>query len=309
MKKHLLFIISLIVLNIASGQAWIIMKKNISTPKNTPVQVFVLNVDWTAPEMIALYRYWTRTFPNAIEIKPFSKKYNCHGYAWHMSSLPIPMNDKVWMNAPNQLTYIFDFSYLFVNFPLEDIMVGDKVYYGGDDHSAVVSQIPVGAPTKFISKWGDKWLVEHDWNDSPYNSYPLSFYRFNNTSMQPLSSPTCVALSSTVDTCNPISSLSFNMEDIPFKNNSYTDSQILAYNSNVNNINDDVSIYTYNNQLHINEIMNLPVKILVFDIYGQNIFSCKVYNTHTTITLDKGNYYIVKIIWNSKILTKKVFLN
>lgn len=51
-------------------------------------------------------------------------------------------------------------------------MYPGKVSWASDDHSA--STTPT--PGRFISKWGQAPLLEHAWNDTPYNNSSLKYY-------------------------------------------------------------------------------------------------------------------------------------
>lgn len=84
-----------------------------------------------------------------------SKKYNCHGYAWHVSE----GGSKVWIGLYSTTAediYWLDGSYIQV-----PEAIGDKVSYYGN-HSAIRL-----SSTLYKSKWGSGVLATHAPNDVP----------------------------------------------------------------------------------------------------------------------------------------------
>ncbi len=120
-----------------------------------------------------------------------SQRYNCHAYAWHMTE----GGGEVWIGAhrtgtdcptPDEAQWV------------EDIYWTDGSYYEvtgltpsevTSNHASKVnwplpwdddgnhSGITTDRAGYFISKWGVWPLVEHWWNDSPYNDSLLRFYQ------------------------------------------------------------------------------------------------------------------------------------
>lgn len=123
--------------------------------------------EMSAMELIDLTNTLLLQYPNAIMRGSATQKYNCHSYAWHKTSTT---ND-VWIMASQN--DIFQLSKYWTN----DLYVSctqtsaEKVYYPSGDHSAIAL-----SNGKFLSKWGAGPLMEHDYNDCPYNSSNLEYY-------------------------------------------------------------------------------------------------------------------------------------
>lgn len=121
-------------------------------------------------------RDWQAMFPKAKLIASSTTSYNCHFYAWHGIS-----SKKYWMDVMpsyNGQTY-----YNIKNYTTEDgytklcsfggvaTVYGTDAYYN-NDHSLLYY------PTtgKCISKWGPGPLMEHTFQDMPYDLYYKDFY-------------------------------------------------------------------------------------------------------------------------------------
>ena len=134
---------------------------NVRTPNNT-----LIEDSWrlTGPDFASNsqeYIYYMTIYSqhsSASLIEVPSKKYNCHGYAWHYYDYPIDSN-KVWIGyytSAAEDVYWNDESYIEV-----PEAIGEKVSYSGD-HSAI--RLP---NNRYISKWQYGVLTEHDPNDVP----------------------------------------------------------------------------------------------------------------------------------------------
>ena len=90
--------------------------------------------------------------------------YNCHGYAWYMyeDALDDPVNIPNNYNTP----YITDGSYVLTTNPAEAVILAY-----GNGHSARL--LPNG---KYISKWGNGPLMEHDRDSVPEDYLVKSNY-------------------------------------------------------------------------------------------------------------------------------------
>lgn len=113
--------------------------------------------------------YINNNYPNVIIVGPPSYKYNCHGYAWHVSE----GGDEVWIGDSDGAESIYWNDDSYIEVPLN---IATKVSYGTADHSAIVYD-----SSRFKSKWGDFPLVIHYPNDTPYDSTAIKKYYIKNT--------------------------------------------------------------------------------------------------------------------------------
>lgn len=101
-----------------------------------------------------------------------SDMFNCHGYVWYMSGVADGpgFSDKRRVEEANgTLPYISDnISYKVVTEAEADI-----VWWSDGSHSALTTD----DYRVWISKWDVGPLVEHDWDDSPYGTSDLVFYK------------------------------------------------------------------------------------------------------------------------------------
>lgn len=139
-------------------------RSDVETPNGSNVEAWILS-EFSSEEIYNLTVYWQRQYPNAVKKANASLKYNCHGYAWHMTE----GGDSRWIDYPNNFIYINDGSYMEV--PYTNV-ANLKVVYNSDDHSAVTA----GTQNVFISKWGRGPLMEHQYNYCPYDSNSLKYY-------------------------------------------------------------------------------------------------------------------------------------
>jgi len=104
-----------------------------------------------------------------------STTYNCHGYAWYMTSeddLDPNINDRVWINesATGTIQYIEDgASYKEVD---EEIYPG-WVFWSNGNHSARTTS----TPNLWRSKWGCGPLMEHDSLTHPYTKSGFRYFK------------------------------------------------------------------------------------------------------------------------------------
>lgn len=171
MRMIIIFSFSLLIMPALHADTW----RNIYTPNGT-----LVGDSKKLDEMHYTWReyyddYYAAAYPNAIQIKLWwddyssSRRYNCHGYAWHMIG-DNAINDPVWIgynNPGNTWKYWQDESYT---------AVGEKfatmVDYSGD-HSAVTTS----QTNYYISKWNKYPLVRHHKNYTPGYGTPVGFYK------------------------------------------------------------------------------------------------------------------------------------
>lgn len=123
----------------------------------------------SSSQKIALKDHYEQHYPRAIYFDEATTTYNCHAYAWHTTE----GGHKVWINSDASgcpSTYWTDGSYILTT---KDDPLAKKVSYPNGDHSAITSN-----PTHYvISKWGSGCLMKHTYNDCPYNSTNLRYYK------------------------------------------------------------------------------------------------------------------------------------
>jgi hypothetical protein len=137
----------------------------------------------------SLKMYWDSVnianYPNAEIITTngtysSTATFNCHGYAWHRSE----GGEDRWIGLGGQYDndpeygYWNDenvgYSYVEVT---GSIPFPGKVNWSQGDHSAITT----ATQGWLISKWGTTSLMKHAWDDSPYGTSGLKYYRLNFT--------------------------------------------------------------------------------------------------------------------------------
>lgn len=101
---------------------------------------------------------------------PYSstRRFNCHGYAWNMvEGGPIRWIGYYPYNTDEHI-YWEDGSYIEVC----NEMYPGKVSWASGDHTAITTP----TPGRWISKWNEWPLMEHDWNDTPFGTSNLKYY-------------------------------------------------------------------------------------------------------------------------------------
>jgi len=163
-------------------------QENIYTPKGHLVVAYYIPDEYPDSLRDVFDNAYSLEYPNADLIITYggystTKKFNCHGYAWHVSE----GGDYVWIGAGpsgnQEAIYWQDYpepSYIQIpsaHFP------GGKVSYGynnSHDHSAVVANPLIHGDGWVVSKWGDKVLMRHAYGDNPsWDADSLKFYMLN----------------------------------------------------------------------------------------------------------------------------------
>lgn len=99
--------------------------------------------------------------PSCVIVGQFSRQYNCHGYAWHVST----GGSQIGINQPTfggVTPYVAGVNPSYAQTNYTGTQGKLRVRYSGD-HSAVTTY----DSWKFISKWGPASLVKHSPNDVP----------------------------------------------------------------------------------------------------------------------------------------------
>lgn len=109
-------------------------------------------------------------YPGTVLHAHSSARYNCHSYAWYQDST----SNQVWLNRDSPLTNTFQLKKYWTADLYENTSAinGQRIYYPNGDHSAI--KLPNG---HFLSKWGDGPLMEHTYNNCPYLSTNLQYYK------------------------------------------------------------------------------------------------------------------------------------
>lgn len=152
--------IQLLNLNNILGQSDV--RNDVATPKNSSVEAWITSEDNSTTRGVYDATYTTSS---RILIKYFndayssSRRFNCHGYAWHM----VEGGDPRWIGysvPTSEDIYMTDGSYIQV---CNETYPG-KVSWADGDHSAITTS----APGVWTSKWNRYPLMTHDKNDNPF---------------------------------------------------------------------------------------------------------------------------------------------
>ncbi len=175
MKQITTFIIFAltIIFNFAYSQDY---RADVCTPKCSNVVAWVIGDALTASLKSYNDNYYENAYPNIDIINTnggysTTKKFNCHGYAWHVSDGGSNRWIGYYIGNTDEYIYWNDGGYTEVGYE----PYPGKVSYALSDHSAITTY----QAGWFISKWGDKVLARHRWNDCPYPSAVLKYYKLN----------------------------------------------------------------------------------------------------------------------------------
>lgn len=124
--------------------------------------------EFTAAQIEEAEDWMARFFPDAVQVRRPSRRYNCHGHAY--------VRSHGWVDEPEPLLTddLFEVSF-------DDVAIGDVVAYVNGDtlmHSAVVRSILNGEITELRSKWGEGPEVLHELNGvAPEYGSPVHVFR------------------------------------------------------------------------------------------------------------------------------------
>jgi hypothetical protein len=97
------------------------------------------------------------SYPSAGVVRRPTRRYNCHGFAWHMSnSGSSTITQKIWINAPNPTKYQTSAYGGDNSYGVSSETSGAKAHYFAGDHSANVF-----SGGSYRSKWGQLACVNH----------------------------------------------------------------------------------------------------------------------------------------------------
>lgn len=182
MKTNFIIVCILFTFNIYSQD----QQNDVKTPNYSNVVAYVTYESSDATREYFDFYFKTR-YPNAEAIDTYpatddpdiyyssSRRFNCHGYAWYMmSSEGSGLNDPRWIGyyyTTDEDIFMTDGSYTEVQ---NEVYPG-KVSWASGDHSA----ISTSETGRYISKWNEYPLMEHDWDDSPFGTQNLKYYQLN----------------------------------------------------------------------------------------------------------------------------------
>ena len=141
------------------------------TPNNTAVEVYVLP-EMSSQLIQAINNDATTTYPNATYVSTATQKYNCHSYAWYLSST----SNTYWMEDPS--AYMSDGSYVSAS----TTYTTKKLFYHPSSaaswHSANMYDVTSSTlgQNDVISKWGRGPLMIHKVYYCPYDG-PVSKWK------------------------------------------------------------------------------------------------------------------------------------
>jgi hypothetical protein len=69
-----------------------------------------------------------------------------------------------------------------------------------------------------------------------------------------------------------------------------------------------VNIFSFNTDVYVTVPVNTKGNIFIYNMMGQEVASKRIDNVQNIITLEKSSYYVVKVLSDESIVTKKVFI-
>ncbi len=191
---------NIILLTVLMIFCFIKSQGQIYTPTGVSVGVEI-EEEFSDPQIAAGDSIWQDSIINAgwsaDIISSCSAKYNCHGYAWHMSD---GGDTTIIRYEPEVVKYFngTNSTYKKVN----GTGKYRKIYYNGAQHSAIVDP---DYTNWVISKWGSGPLVRHLPDDCPFNDqyeYILEYYELIIDSLPSSVAKGCATDVSTLDINN-----------------------------------------------------------------------------------------------------------
>lgn len=161
-KYLVLFFLNLMIGVFAEAQTYV----TVYTPYNKPVEG-ILRDEFTQSEIELLNNEYIRGYPQATFLANASRTYNCHSYAWNLStggSTTCWINQFDHLGNANISKYWSENSYVETN-----ESSAYKIFYYDGDHSATRSSVP----GFYESKWGSAPLMRHAPNYGP-SDYKMS---------------------------------------------------------------------------------------------------------------------------------------
>ena len=69
-----------------------------------------------------------------------------------------------------------------------------------------------------------------------------------------------------------------------------------------------VNIFSFNTDVYVTVPLNTEGNIVIYNIMGQEVASKRIEGTQNIIKLKESSYYVVKVLSNESVVTKKVFI-
>ncbi|MBO5109783.1 MAG: hypothetical protein J6D21_03605 [Clostridia bacterium] len=143
----------------------------ITTPNGTPVTAYYTTEDYSEEEKANSRRTYEERFPGIEFLADPTPRYNCHSYAWYMSS----STNSYWIESID--AYIDDPTYMVTTTPAEGDII---VYFKPDNvpnHSGVIDEVLSGTSNgvcgdanlyMVVSKWSGNALYRHRGDYCPF---------------------------------------------------------------------------------------------------------------------------------------------
>lgn len=193
MKKYFLYTLCLLLATSITTSFAQDTRSDVLTPKGSNAQAWI-----TAENSNYWRNYYDNIYATANRTYVYyfggsyssSRRFNCHGYAWHMSEGGSPR----WIGysqTSDEDIYMSDGSYVQV---CSETYPG-KVSWADGDHSAITTS----TAGVVLSKWNQFPLMYHNINDNPFGS---SYKYYVSTAISGSLSPLCIANSRTFSVQN-----------------------------------------------------------------------------------------------------------
>ncbi len=166
-KKIFVIAVVSVLCSFSRSQAYNDDSVAVYTPRGTLIPDSYITVEFADDDDIPYWNnYYDIIFQNDELIGNSTRRYNCHGYAWHMIGDDCP-TDSVWIGLDNPgCTYLYwqDESYSEVDPSFAEECEDEIIIDYTDDHSAVATH----ETDIFLSKWGKGPLMRHYKNNVPH---------------------------------------------------------------------------------------------------------------------------------------------
>ena len=172
MKMKFIIVFFLSIMSLCNAQTVYLY-----TPKGSQVYAFQRS-EMTSSDILYYTAQYASLYPNAEILANASATYNCHSYAWNLTT---GGTTKCWLNQYLDSPYntMKNLHYYWEDGSYEQTTEANavKIFYYDGDHSAVKSTTHAG---KYESKWGAMPLMRHSPAYGPYtNMQNRKYYKIN----------------------------------------------------------------------------------------------------------------------------------
>ena len=143
------------------------IRNDVQTPLRSNVVAYETVEFLSLSERRAADRFYNTIYPNAIKIPTYG--YYSATRRFEGDGLDYPRWIGYETGNTDEAIYWEDGSYIEVP---NEVYLG-KVSWASGDHSAITTPIP----GRYISKWAYFPLYEHEWDDSPFGTTNLKYYK------------------------------------------------------------------------------------------------------------------------------------